>query len=65
MDLLLFLSLILHVLSWNGIVRLKQILDKGKKPAAAAFAFIEFFTIIPILAFMVWNTISVFKQGSK
>ncbi len=61
----MFLSLILHVLSWNGIVRLKEILDKGNKPFAAGFAFIEFFCTMAILGLMVWNTIDVFKTTKK
>jgi len=61
----LFFSLILHVLSWNGIIRLKEILDKGNKPFAAGFAFLEFFSTMAILAFMVWNTLDVFKTSKK
>ena len=57
---ILLLALILHLLSWNGIVRMVQVFDE-EETFAGVMCIVEFFATFALLGFMSWNLFNVWK----
>lgn len=56
----LLLAVILHILSWNGIVRMVQVFDEGSG-FAGVMCIVEFFLTLALGGFMGWNLLGVYK----
>ena len=60
MLIVLFLALILHVLSWNGIIRMSHVFSE-EEPFAGTMCILEFLYTFALGGLMTWNLVMVFK----